>query len=317
MTSSPSSNPQDDPSATGNAPDAPLSLVPTSSFGQVRRGRRAEPMSDKIGPSHQAMLERLRHQISACGVTLDELARRTGFSKTRISALLRGIEYYPSWEITYSVVHALGLPPWPLRRLWTAGAYEAAKSTAWITQRIQAVQPLGPEERPVEHRGFIEKMERYYVSYAQALLHIERPERIVDEAFDILWVGWDEAEAAAGPNLPRYAWRLVRSRVLLRVRRHPDGRPDLRPAAFMTIAQSRIEDPVARFVEISEVAEFFDAISRLPQDQFDVVVLRYLCELTAEEVQEATGLSPAHVHTLDHHARGALELLRQRPTARE
>ncbi|WP_239567518.1 sigma factor-like helix-turn-helix DNA-binding protein [Streptomyces sp. G44] len=267
-----------------------------------------------IGPSHQAMLERLRRQISVCGATLDDVARRSGFSKTRISALLRGIEYYPSWEITYSVVHALGLPPWPLRRLWTSGAYEAAKSTAWITRSIQAVQPLGPEERPVEHRGFMEKMEQYYISYAQALLHIERPERIVDEAFDILWAGWDEA--AAGPNLSRTAWRLLRSRVLLRVRRHPDGRPDLRPAAFMTVAQSRIDEPVARFVEISEVAAFFDAISHLPPDQFDVIVLRYLCAFPAHEVQEATGLSPAHVHTLDHHARGALELLR-RPTARE
>ncbi|MCF1648712.1 hypothetical protein L0M19_26385 [Streptomyces indiaensis] len=34
--------------------------------------------------------------------------------------------------------------------------------------------------------------------------------------------------------------------------------------------------------------------------------MRYLCEFTPDEVQEATGLSPAHVHTLDHHARGAL-----------
>ncbi|MER8226305.1 hypothetical protein ABTZ58_38565 [Streptomyces sp. NPDC094143] len=92
----------------------------------------------------------------------------------------------------------------------------------------------------MEHHGFIEQMEHYYTAYARALLHIERPERIVAEAFDILWAGWDEAEAAAVPNLPRYAWRLLRSRALLRVRRHPDGRPNLRPAAFMTVAQSRI-----------------------------------------------------------------------------
>ncbi|BCM71221.1 MULTISPECIES: sigma factor-like helix-turn-helix DNA-binding protein [unclassified Streptomyces] len=314
MTSSPP--PQDETPAAGDVPDAPFSVSPAP-FGAGRRGRRAEPMSQKIGPSHQALLERLRHQISAQGITLDELARRTGFSKGRISVLLRGIEYYPSWELTYSVVHALGLPPWPLCRLWTSGAYEAAKTTTWITQRIHDVRPLGPEERPVEHRGFIEKMEHYYIAYARAVLHIERAERIVGEAFDILWAGWDEAEAAAGPNLPRYAWRLLRSRVLLRVRRHPDGRPDLRPAAFMTVTQSRIEDPVARFVEISEVADFFDAISHLPPDQFDVVVLRYLCEFTPDQVQEATGLSQAHVHTLDHHARGALELLHHRPTARE
>lgn len=57
-------------------------------------------MAESIGPSHQALLESLRHQISAQGITLDEPARRTGFSKDRISVLLRGIEYYPGWEIT-------------------------------------------------------------------------------------------------------------------------------------------------------------------------------------------------------------------------
>lgn len=44
-------------------------------------------MAEDLGLSHQALLERLR---------LDELASRTGFSKTRISAFLRGIEYQPS-----------------------------------------------------------------------------------------------------------------------------------------------------------------------------------------------------------------------------
>jgi hypothetical protein len=39
-------------------------------------------MADNLGPSHQALLERLRHQISAQGITLDQLARITGFSKT-------------------------------------------------------------------------------------------------------------------------------------------------------------------------------------------------------------------------------------------
>ncbi|MFF4935022.1 sigma factor-like helix-turn-helix DNA-binding protein [Streptomyces griseofuscus] len=311
MTSIPLPDPFDGPS--DDEPDAPLSLAPESLDGPGgrRRGRRSQPISETIGPSHQALLDRLRRQISVCGYTLDELARMTGFSKSRLSALLRGIEYYPSWEITYSVVHVLGLPPWPLCRLWTAGAFEAAKPKTWISQSIGAVRPLGPEEQPVDYRGFVEKVDGYYVSYAQALLHIDKPERIVDEAYDILRAGWDEA--VGGANLPRFAWRLLRSRVLLRVRKHPDGRPDLRPAAFLTVSQSRIEDPMARFVEISEMAGLFDLISRLPPNQFDVVVLRYLCKLNPAEVQEATGLSPAHVHTLDHHARGALDLLRNRP----
>jgi hypothetical protein len=44
MTSSPSSNPQDDPPTADDAPDAPFSVAPAT-FGTGWRGRRAEPMS--------------------------------------------------------------------------------------------------------------------------------------------------------------------------------------------------------------------------------------------------------------------------------
>lgn len=237
---------------------------------------------------------------------LDELVTRSGYSKTRISELLRGKGYYPGWEITYSVVRALDIPIWPLRRLWTAAAREADKDNLWIESRIREVQPLQPEQPPLAHQGFTEAMREAYTDYARAfLLRDHRAQWVVAEVFDLLWLGWDEA--IASPDVRRHAWRLLRSRVMLRVDHHTDGHPDLRAAAFSTVAQSRIDDLTARHVEIGEVGDLFDLIGRLPQDQLDITVLRYLCGISPAAIPTIIGLSPALTHAMDHHARGALE----------
>ncbi|MEV5783752.1 XRE family transcriptional regulator [Streptomyces sp. NPDC048448] len=305
--------PEGEPSRTADGErDTPLppAIPEQPSAERARRGRKAEPVSKDAGPCHRAWLGQVRSGVSSRGYTYDQLAGLTGYSKTSISTLLRGVEYYPSWEITYSVVHVLGLPVWPLRRLWTAGAREADKPQAWIEERIHAVRPLVPEQPPVAHQAFTEAMREPYAAYARAFLHPQRAGRIVSETFDILWLGWDDA--VASPNVRRHAWRLLRSRVLLRALNHSDGRPDLRLAAFSTISQSRIKDPAARFAEISELAAFFDLLGTLPPDQLDIIVLRYLCGIKASKLSTVVGLSPARVHTLDHHARGALEQLHLR-----
>jgi hypothetical protein len=97
-----------------------------------RRGRKPAPISETAGPSHRAWLEPVRDVVfSSSGPTLDDLVYRSGYSKTRISELLRGNGYYPAWEITSSVIRALGLPVLPMRRLWTAAAREARKEPFW------------------------------------------------------------------------------------------------------------------------------------------------------------------------------------------
>ncbi|CAM5685145.1 helix-turn-helix domain-containing protein [Streptomyces purpurascens] len=287
-------------------------MTPFSAYEQPdgeppsRRGRKPESIGEQVGPSHRAWLEPVRNRLFATGLTLDDLVGRSGYSKARISELLRGKGYYPGWEITYSVVRALDIPVWPLRRLWTAAAREAAKDSAWIESRIHAVQPLPPERPPLAHQGFTEAMRHPYTAYARAFLQSDRRAHwVVSEACDILWLGWDDA--VAGPNVPRHAWRLLRSRVLLRAQLHPAGHPDLRPAAFQTVDQSRIDDLTARFARIGRLADFFDAVARLPQNQLDVTVLRYLCGIHPDTIPDVVGLSTAITQSIDHHARGALE----------
>ncbi|WP_331719791.1 helix-turn-helix transcriptional regulator (plasmid) [Streptomyces sp. NBC_01023] len=271
-----------------------------------RRGRKPAAIGTDVGDSHRAWLEPVRTRYLASGLTLDDLVQRSGYSKTRISELLRGKGYYPGWEITYSVIRSLNIPIWPLRRLWTAAAREADKKPGWIETRIHEVQPLQQEQPPLAHQGFTEAMRQPYTDYTRAFLQSDhRAHWVVAEVFDILWLSWDEA--VASPDVRRHAWCLLRSRVMQRAHRHPDGHPDLRPAAFSTVAQSQITDLWDRYAEITEMAGFFDAIGRLPEDQLDIAVLRYLCGMCRRTVPAVVGLWPAVTHTLEHHARGALE----------
>jgi DNA-directed RNA polymerase specialized sigma24 family protein len=273
-----------------------------------RRGRPPEPICESAGTAHRTWLEPVRTRLTSSGLTLDDLVSRSGYSKTRLSELLRGKGYYPGWEITYSVVRALDIPVSPVCRLWKAAAVEAEKDTVWIKNGIRDVQLPGPEEQPVAHLAFTQAMWQPYTAYAQAFLQSDRrAQQVVAETFDILWLTWDEATAS--PDTPRHAWLLLRLRVLARTPQRPGGRPDLRAAAFLAGCQAGIGDLAERLARVGVLARFFDTITRLPPDQMDVTVLRYLCGIPPDALPGIVGLSEAVTHTLDHHARGALNEL--------
>ncbi|MCK1821852.1 XRE family transcriptional regulator [Streptomyces sp. XM83C] len=295
-------------SSDADQPPSPEALRPAG-----RRGRKPAPISDSAGLSHRAWLEPVRSQLFASGLTLDDVVDRSGYSKARISELLRGNGYYPAWEITFSVIRALGLPAVPMLRLWAAAAQEARKEPSWIRHSIEQVA-LQPEPPPVAHRAFVEAMERPYTDYARAVLLTEKRARfVVRETFDILWLCWNEA--ATSENLRRYAWRLLRSRVMARAHRRPDGRPDLRATVFST---AEVHDSVpGHMVAFSELTGLFDVLGLLPHDQLDVVVLRHLCGMPPDTVPDVVGLSPAITHAVDHHARATLERLLSPHSSRE
>ncbi|MFJ5779877.1 XRE family transcriptional regulator [Streptomyces sp. NPDC093094] len=282
-------------------PDADQPLPPDTS---TRRGRPPAPIAASAGLFHRAWLEPVRAFLHASGITLDDLVNRSGFSKTRISELLRGNDYYPAWEITSSVIHALGLPLEPMRRLWLAGAREARRPEAWIERSISQVA-LQPEPPPVPYEAFTDTVRDAYTAYARAfLLTDQRAGAVVAETFDILWLSWNEA--ATSENLPRYAWQLLRARVMARAHHH-HGHPDLRAAVFST---AEIHDHMpGHFVALSELTRLFDAIGRLPDDQMDIAVLRYLCAVPDAAIPGIVGLSDVITRAIDHHARAALEAL--------
>ncbi|MEV6960262.1 sigma-70 family RNA polymerase sigma factor [Streptomyces sp. NPDC051207] len=284
------------------------------SRGKARRGRPPAPISPGTGPSHRAWLEPVRSELFTSGLTLDDLVDRSGYSKTRISELLRGNGYYPAWELTFSVTRALGLPTPPLRRLWTAAAREAHKGPDWIRHCIEQVahETEGP---PLAYRAFCETLHQPYLQYARAFLLTDpRARGVVAETFDILWLSWNEA--AASPDIRRYAWRLLRSRVMLRAARHQDGSPDLRAAVFSTDEAHAVQDP-GHFMALTELIDLFEAITRLPDDQMDVAVLHYLCGFPDHQISHVLGLTPALTRAVDHHARATVETLLNAPNTQE
>ncbi|MCZ4101081.1 XRE family transcriptional regulator [Streptomyces sp. H39-C1] len=264
--------------------------------------------------SHRAWLELVRAELFASRLTLHELGELAGFSKTRMSELLRGKGVYPRWKTTYQVIHALGMQPWPMRRLWAAAAREAQKKETWISNCINGVgiaEMLGVA--PVDHRGFTEGNRAPYTAYAEAFLFTnERASWVVKEAFDMLWLRWDAV--LASPDVRKSAWKLFRGRVMERAG-HTEGRPDLRPLAF-TGAHDHTSDLAAQFARVGELLALFEACRDLPDTQLDVMVLKYYGGLDDTATANVLGVPLAAVCSADRYAKRTLTRLLNLPPGR-
>lgn len=270
-----------------------------------RPGRKLGPISDEVGIAHRAWLEPLRDRFLASGTTIKDLSARSGFSRSKISELLRGVGLYPRWEITHSLLHVLGIPSWPMRRLWMAAAAEANKKRGWVEGCIEpVVVSTGPSGPPLDHTAFVELSSRPYLAYAGAFLRRgQDARRAVTETFDILWLRWDEARLS--PDVVRFAWTVLRRSVMARTPT-VGGRPELVAAAFDTVALSLISDTAARFAQVEESMILFRAMSQLPDHQLDVMVLQHLCGLTSEAAADVLGVPIASVRSAARHARHSL-----------
>ncbi|MGP4003501.1 sigma-70 family RNA polymerase sigma factor [Streptomyces sp. 8N706] len=270
-----------------------------------RPGRKLGPVAASVGAAHRAWLEPVRIRFLASGLTVTYLSERTGYAKSKISELLRGIGRYPRWEIAYSVMHVLDMPTWPMRRLWRAAAVEARKKPAWIDRCIEKVAlSIGPALPPVDHRGFMEGKKRPYMAYTRAFLpDAGQAHRLVDETFDVLWLRWHEA--LTSPNIERFAWRVLRQAVMARTPHTDDGRPDLRAAGFNTVALNRTPGP-QQLAQIEESMTLLQAMSRLPDQQLDVMVLKHMRGMHDAAIADVLGVPLASVHLADRYAKQQL-----------
>lgn len=238
---------------------------------------------------------------------------RTGYAKGRISELLSGSGRYPRWEITYSVVRVLGMPPGPMLRLWKAGAREAAKKETWISGCTSGQHLAEPCRPPVDFEGFVRTVRDPYTEFAEAILAIRhRAGWVAALAFDRLWLAW--SDALASENTRRFAWELFRECVMARAPQLKDGAPDLRAAAFRVVEPSPQDSmsclPVdfeSTYARIDRRAILFEAIGRLPHNQFDITVLVDLCGIDEATAAGILGVTPALARTFRMHARSTLE----------
>ncbi|WP_225804381.1 sigma-70 family RNA polymerase sigma factor [Streptomyces sp. NK15101] len=282
-------------SLTTPGPDEPAPLRP---------GRKLGPIAATVGSSHRAWLEPTRARYLASGRTLSDLSFHVLLAKSKLSELLRGVGHYPRWEVIHSLAGELGIPNWPLHRLWKQAALDAGKTRDWVDRSTDNTVQTAPSGPPLEHGALRAIVADGYRRYAGAFLPDEARDAAVEDTFAILWLSF--GDALASPDTRRYAWDILRATVKAKAD-HRDHRPLLAEAAFDTVALREQTSPEGEMAQLSESLELFTAISRLPDAQLDVMVLRRLCGFTTEKVSDLLGLPLAAVRSNERHAVRFLE----------
>lgn len=264
----------------------------------VRPGRKLGPIADIVGSSHRAWLGPTRCSYITSGRTLSDLSDHVLLAKSKLSELLRGVGNYPRWEVIHRLSTELDIPNWPLYRLWRQAALDIGKTREWIERSSEGTSTArsGP---PLEHDALRHMMEADYHCYAQVFLPAEACHSAVEDTFAILWLSWDDA--LASPDIRRYAWNILRATVMAKAT-YRDNLPELENAAFDTVALRGHRSAAGRMAQVTESLELFKAISRLPDAQLDVMVLRYLCGATAEKASYLLGVPLAAVRSDERHA---------------
>ncbi|MFI1622383.1 sigma-70 family RNA polymerase sigma factor [Streptomyces lydicus] len=281
------------------------SPVPAPGPAQARPGRKLGPIADCVGSSHRAWLEPMRESYFASGRTLSHLSDRVLLAKSKLSELLRGVGLYPRWEVIDRLSTELNMPTWPLYRLWRQAALDSQKTREWIDRSTEKTTLATTNPKPpLEHDAFCQMVEMDYLRYAQVFLFDDARDAAVAGTFDILWLYWNDA--LASPDIRRYAWSILRATVMSKTP-HLDGRPDFGPAVFDTVALRSRASEDDRMAQVAESLELFKAISKLPDAQLDVMVLRHLCGVPPAHVSALLGVSLPAVLSDERHAVRYLE----------
>ncbi|MFD7232147.1 sigma-70 family RNA polymerase sigma factor [Streptomyces sp. NPDC059881] len=278
--------------------------APSAKSTPLRPGRKLGPIADGVGSVHRAWLEPLRSNYLDSGLTLSDLSLKVPLAKSKISELLRGTGLYPRWEIIFSLSTQLQMPSWPLYRLWRQAALEAQKSSDWVDRSGDKAAVTTAQTPPLDHRAFQALAENDYRLYAQVFLDDDQRDTAVSNTFDILWLRWNEA--LASPDTRRYAWNTLRTTVMARTP-HIDGWPEFGAAAFDTVALRQLTTETERIRQVEESLQLFRAMSRLPAQQLDVMVLRQLYGIHPERVSTLLGVPLAAVRSGERHAAHFLE----------
>ncbi|MDI3390633.1 sigma-70 family RNA polymerase sigma factor [Streptomyces sp. B-S-A8] len=273
-----------------------------------RPGRKLGPIAANVGTLHRAWLGPIRNRHLDSGRTLIDLSERVPLSKSKLSELMRGVGHYPRWEVLHRLASELNAPHWPLYRLWQQAALDAGKSRDWIegsTERHTLITTRRPGP-PLEFDALRSMVELDYRRYARAFLTEGACKEAIEDAFAILWLSFNEA--LSSPDTRRFAWLILRSTVMARAM-DDTGHPRLEMAAFDTVALKEKEgaDLEACAEQLSESLQLFQAISKLPDAQLDVMVLRYLGGLTPQRTSNLLGVPLAAIRSDERHAKRNLE----------
>lgn len=240
---------------------------------------------------------------------MSRLGAALHISKSKISELLSG-KFYPRWELLYDLAVALNISYWPLYRLWRQAALETEnKSRTWVdtsTSRVHVTMTATRSTPPLDLTAFRDLTENGYRLYAGVFLLAPCCQAAIDKTYDQLWLSWNQA--LASPDARRYAFTVLRGAVMSATP-HLDGRPEFSAAAFDTIALQALTDDDRAAAQLAETIALFKAMSRLPDNQLDIMVLRTLHGLDDEDISHLLGLPLPVVRSDARHATRFLEAI--------
>ncbi|MFF2080634.1 RNA polymerase sigma factor [Kitasatospora sp. NPDC058162] len=157
---------------------------------------------------------------------------------------------------------------------------------------------------PIEFEAFFELHHQRYLDYARAQLSLCEPEQIQDLVEDVLaHLGADWKRVLQRANPTNYAWGALRFAVEHERRQRGEVLRLVEKAVFMAAA-SRATRPV--FEALEDGLGVYDAISRLPERQYDALLLKQFLGYTTAQTADVMGISPPTVRALIHQARTRL-----------
>lgn len=156
---------------------------------------------------------------------------------------------------------------------------------------------------PADFRAFHQLYRACYVRWAEIHLGSRADaEEAVDRAFEQLAIDWIQVLRQPVPEA--YAWKVVKNRTI-DVARARGRRPSVVDfAIFETRALHQAVDPIG---ELEESLSIYQAISQLPERQFDVIVLRYCLGYNTAEIADVMGITVAGVRSTARYARRRLK----------
>ncbi|WP_194293026.1 RNA polymerase sigma factor [Streptomyces smaragdinus] len=154
---------------------------------------------------------------------------------------------------------------------------------------------------PRDFGAFYEANVRMYLGFAHSHLgERARTEAAVHDFF--VWLAPRWGQALTRPNAPAAVWTAFRRHVARRLEVHGQHRPVVESLAF---ALNR-EDTRATLESLESRLGLYEAIAKLPDRPFDVMVLHFLLKIPQKQVAGLLGVSPATVRSHIRHARISL-----------
>jgi DNA-directed RNA polymerase specialized sigma24 family protein len=150
---------------------------------------------------------------------------------------------------------------------------------------------------PAPFWGFHRLYHQPYLEYARIQLGDERTAgELVHGTFMYLAFNWPYVMKQAKPEA--YAWALLKQRVATELMMQGRDPAMAETAAFARATRAVLESVRDQFAELESTLGLFTAISRLPERQFDVMVLRHVLEYPTDRTALIMGVTCATVRSL-------------------